>query len=223
MPSRIGMANRNIITVPCMVNIWLYSSACSMSCSGRASCVRINIARRPPIRKNTPPVIIKRSPILVWLTAASVPQPGRFAQISSSCWRRSRPSRMWLVLIGVLLLVRLSPPEIEILRRVGMHHKLHMRVGTATKLGALAAIGARLIRLQAQHVDMSGNHVELAREARHPEGVNDIGTAQMHVDRHARRNMHDVHQNQGRIGIAHLPPPLMPRDVNTEGVAFVRR
>src|SRR5690625_4800674 len=66
------MANKNIMIVPCMVNSWLYSSACTMFCSGSANCVRISMAKMPPIRKNTPPVIINRRPTLVWLTLAAV-------------------------------------------------------------------------------------------------------------------------------------------------------
>jgi hypothetical protein len=55
-----------------------------MSCSGRASWVRISIASTPPMRKKTAPVIMKRRPTEVWFTAARVPNPGRLAQTFSS-------------------------------------------------------------------------------------------------------------------------------------------
>ncbi len=86
MPSSTGMANRNIITVPCMVNSWLYISGPMMSCSGNASCVRTSMASSPPIRKNISPVNTKRRPTEVWLTAASAPSPGRLPHTFSKAW-----------------------------------------------------------------------------------------------------------------------------------------
>src|SRR5688572_13142933 len=49
--SKIGMANRNIITEPCTVNIWLYVSADRNVLFGRASWVRISSASTPANRK----------------------------------------------------------------------------------------------------------------------------------------------------------------------------
>src|SRR5688572_415844 len=52
MASKIGIANRNIITEPCTVKTWLYVSAESTSALGRASCARIKSASTPANRKN---------------------------------------------------------------------------------------------------------------------------------------------------------------------------
>src|SRR5690625_5803265 len=217
------MANKNIMIVPCMVNSWLYSSACTMFCSGSANCVRISMAKMPPIRKNTPPVIINRRPTLVWLTAASAPQPGRFAQTFSNSSRSALPSLRWLVLIGVLLLLGLTPPPIKVLRRVCVYHKFHMSMSGTTELRALSSVRAGLVRLYAQHVGMAGDHIELARQAWHPKRMNHIRAAQMHIDSVARRNVHNIHQADVRIGIVHLPPPLVTGDMNMKHLAFFRR
>lgn len=45
--SKIGTANRNIITVPCRVKAWLKNSADRKSLSGTASCRRMSSASAP--------------------------------------------------------------------------------------------------------------------------------------------------------------------------------
>ncbi len=55
-PKSIGVANRKIIAVPCMVKSWLYSCGESSRASGRASWVRIASALRPARAKNSPAV-----------------------------------------------------------------------------------------------------------------------------------------------------------------------
>jgi len=58
MASTAGTANRNIITVPCMVNSWLYSACSIRWLSGAANCVRINSASTPANRKKRKAVAI---------------------------------------------------------------------------------------------------------------------------------------------------------------------
>ncbi len=51
-PEKIGVANMNSITVPCIVKAWLNCSF-EMSCRpGRASSARMSSAIRPPKQKN---------------------------------------------------------------------------------------------------------------------------------------------------------------------------
>jgi hypothetical protein len=49
----IGITNRKIIVMPCIVKTWLYCSGFSSSLPGSYSCVRISSASRPPTMKNT--------------------------------------------------------------------------------------------------------------------------------------------------------------------------
>lgn len=51
--STAGTANRNIITVPCIVNSWLYRSGPISVFSGTASCTRIASASTPASTKNS--------------------------------------------------------------------------------------------------------------------------------------------------------------------------
>ena len=64
-PSSMGMANRNIMMLPCIVKIWLYSAVSRNAPSRVASCARISIASTPPMAKNTNEVAMNRSPIVV--------------------------------------------------------------------------------------------------------------------------------------------------------------
>jgi hypothetical protein len=52
----IGTANRNIMTVPWVLNTWSYRWGPSSVFSGRASCSRISIASKPANPKNPKPV-----------------------------------------------------------------------------------------------------------------------------------------------------------------------
>lgn len=51
--STTGTANRNIITVPCIVKIWLYACADNQPLSGCASCTRISSASTPASSRNS--------------------------------------------------------------------------------------------------------------------------------------------------------------------------
>ncbi len=53
MASTTGTANRNIMTVPCIVKSWLYVSWSTKSLSGTASWVRISSASTPPSTRNS--------------------------------------------------------------------------------------------------------------------------------------------------------------------------
>ena len=53
----------------------------------------------------------------------------------------------------------------------------HARMLQAAKFGALAAVFARLRRLDPQDVVLAGNEVYLAREVRHPQGMDHVGRA----------------------------------------------
>ncbi|GHE61260.1 hypothetical protein GCM10018782_39400 [Streptomyces griseoaurantiacus] len=56
-PANVGVANSSSMTVPCIVNAWLYCSSERNCRPGRASSARTASARIPPTRKNTNEVI----------------------------------------------------------------------------------------------------------------------------------------------------------------------
>ena len=81
-PDSIGMMKKKIMIVPCMVTRpmycsgsascmksgeWPYSSApkIGISCHGQASCVRMSIAKRPPILKKMSVVNRNCTPIVL--------------------------------------------------------------------------------------------------------------------------------------------------------------
>ena len=57
-PTNSGVANSSSITVPCIVNSWLYWSSVSICMPGRASSRRMSSAITPPIRKNANDVVM---------------------------------------------------------------------------------------------------------------------------------------------------------------------
>src|SRR5690606_9529530 len=215
-PSSTGMANRNIIRVPCMVNSWLYSSGPTMSCSGSASWVRMSIASTPPTRKKNRPVTMKRSPTDVWLTAASWPQPGQLPQTRSySLCRRAARCCSVAALCSLIVAEPLLPCR-KILGGMGVNGELHVRVTHPAEFGALAVVGAGLVGLQPQYIGAPRQHVELARQPRHPERMDHVVTGQVQVHRLASGNVQLVTQLDTLLGIPHLPPPLMPGDLDTQ-------
>ena len=60
-----GVANISSITVPCMVNSWLYCSGDRNCSPGRASSARISMAIRPPTMKNTNEAVRYIRPIVL--------------------------------------------------------------------------------------------------------------------------------------------------------------
>ena len=62
-PANIGVANSSIISVPWMVNSWLYCSELTTCSPGRASSARISMARIPATRKKPNEVVMYRLPI----------------------------------------------------------------------------------------------------------------------------------------------------------------
>src|SRR5690606_5481163 len=222
-PSSTGMANRNIISVPCMVKSWLYSSGPTMSCSGRASWVRMSIASTPPTRKKNSPVTMNRSPTDVWLTAASCPQPGQLPQTRS--YSRCRRAACCCSVAGLCSLIVAEPllPRRKILGGMGVNGEFHVRVTHPAELRALAVVGAGLVRLQAQHVGAPRQHVELAPRPRHPDRVDHVGAGQVQVHRLASGNVQLVTQLYTLLGIPHLPPPLMPGNLDTQGLLADRQ
>ena len=61
-----GVANISSISVPCIVNSWLYCSADRYCMPGCASSPRISMAMRPPMMKNTNEVVRYIRPMVLW-------------------------------------------------------------------------------------------------------------------------------------------------------------
>ena len=67
----IGITKRKIIVRPCIVKIWLYSSAFSRVLSGWASCALISSASRPPMMKKKKATTPYMMPIFLWSTVVN--------------------------------------------------------------------------------------------------------------------------------------------------------
>ena len=67
----IGITNRKIIVMPCIVKIWLYWSAFTRVPSGWASCARISSASRPPMMKKKKATTPYMMPIFLWSTVVN--------------------------------------------------------------------------------------------------------------------------------------------------------
>ena len=60
-----GVANISSMSVPCIVNSWLYCSGDRNCSPGWASSARMSIAIRPPMRKNTNDAVRYIRPIVL--------------------------------------------------------------------------------------------------------------------------------------------------------------
>ena len=86
----------------------------------------------------------------------------------------------------------------------------HPCVTKTTKFIALARVAARLIGLNAQAVHMPGHSIDLAGEARNPEGVDNVPAGDQDVDRSACGHMQDIFGlHSAMIWIAEGPGPLL--------------
>ncbi len=66
-PANSGVANISSITVPCIVNSWLYCSlVCRICMPGSNSSARISSAMTPPRQKNTNDAIRYMYPMVLW-------------------------------------------------------------------------------------------------------------------------------------------------------------
>ncbi len=65
-PTNSGVANRNSMIVPCMVNDWLYWAFDRIWVPGSASSARMPSASSPAMRKNTNDVIRYNCPMILW-------------------------------------------------------------------------------------------------------------------------------------------------------------
>jgi hypothetical protein len=103
-------------------------------------------------------------------------------------------------------------PGIELRPRHGDHVEGHQRVLGAAVLGALTTVDARPIGLDHHAIGSARDHVGLAGEARHPEGMDDVGRAEQQLDRRRGRP-----EPVGPLA-GHLPPVHVPCDLHREAV-----
>ena len=61
-----GVANISSISVPCIVNSWLYCSGDRNCIPGRASSARMSMAIRPPMMKNVNEAVRYIRPMVLW-------------------------------------------------------------------------------------------------------------------------------------------------------------
>ncbi len=106
---------------------------------------------------------------------------------------------------------------------MGLKGKPHVGVVDTAEFRTLAAVSARLISLQAQDVGAAGDSIQLAPQARHPEGMDHIGGGEMDIHRLTHRNMQFIAQRYTGIRVAHLPPPLMAGHLDHQCLPCLRR
>ncbi len=70
-PNARAGANRNIISVPCMVSSWLYCSLDTNCRPGRASSVRITSAINPARMKKKNAVQVYMTPMVLWFVVVT--------------------------------------------------------------------------------------------------------------------------------------------------------
>ena len=85
----------------------------------------------------------------------------------------------------------------------------HPGMAEAAELRAAAVIAAGFVGLDAQQVHMARHRVDLAGQARHPEGMDDVDAGDRDVDGNAGGQVQDVSGlNPALVGIAEGPDPL---------------
>src|SRR5690606_41466100 len=124
------------------------------------------------------PGTIKRSPARVWLPAATAAEPGHLPRTLP----HSRGSRA-LFCCCSLIAVSAHQPCRKVIRSMGMYGDFHVGMAGAAELGTLAVVGTRLVGLQQQYIGPARQHVELAAQTRHPEGMDHVVAGQLQVHR----------------------------------------
>ena len=107
--------------------------------------------------------------------------------------------------------------------RFGENLQPHVGACDAAEFRTLAAVDARFRRVEEDAVFAPGDHVDLAREGRHPEAVDHIRSGRDEVDAGAHRHMDLVGRHRARARISNLPPPLVADHVDRQlGAARAR-
>jgi hypothetical protein len=88
------------------------------------------------------------------------------------------------------------------------------------ELGALAAPAAGTVGLQPEKIGPAGDHIHLPLQPGNPERVNHVSRSEMQPDPPAYRQMELVrrahHLARRGVEVAHLPPPLVTGDLDSE-------
>src|SRR3546814_4310631 len=88
-------------------------------------------------------------------------------------------------------------------RLVGDDDEAHQCMWAAAIFRALPRINAGLVRLYSHDIASAGDHVQLAREPRYPEAVNDIGGFQLQRDRLAEGSEEHTSELQSLMRISY--------------------
>ena len=103
----------------------------------------------------------------------------------------------------------------------------HAGMLLAAVFGALPAVHAGLAGLHQQMVDAARHHVDLARQRRHPETVNDVRAVQPQPHRLANGQVQLIGQRDvlaaGRVAVTHFPPPHVGGDADEKRTGRWRR
>ena len=106
----------------------------------------------------------------------------------------------------------------------GVDAELHLRVGSAAELGALAVVHPRILGEEPHFVGFGGDDILLAGQFGDPKAVDDIVAFEFHYDGRINRNTHFVgggNQLVAAVGrlVAELPPPLVADGLHPQRLA----
>src|SRR6478735_3397379 len=204
-PANSGVANISSMTVPCMVNSWLYCSlVCRICMPGSKSSARISRAMTPPRQKNTKDAIRYMYPMVLWSVEVIQLTTMRPLDLGTTGADRTPVGADWvyvatsLPLLGfvqVRVAVVLNTEQAGVafsleLIHVGLefrfrHHldaEQHFGVVLAAEFGTLTVVGALFSGGEPDVVGLAGNHVALLQEGGNPEGVDDIAGVELEVN-----------------------------------------
>ncbi len=109
-------------------------------------------------------------------------------------------------------------PGLKIFRLLRLDSIGHPSVLDAAELGALTRVIALRLRREPHPGLPIGKHVALGCELGNPEAVNDVVAGHAKRDRPPHRDVQLISRGQVELGIAELPPPLVPHHLDGERV-----
>src|SRR5271156_4587228 len=104
-------------------------------------------------------------------------------------------------------------PRLKLRGRFRNQMKAHLCMLQPAELGALPAVVSRSVCAKPECSVVSRDQVVFACEVGNPEGVDHISRRRRDLDRHADGDVDLIRRNHGavgfRVGVLHLPPPLV--------------
>ena len=119
---------------------------------------------------------------------------------------------------GGRFVLLVGDPFVEVVGRQRDGADAHVGVREPAELGALTPVLTGVVRLERDAGDTTGHRVALAVQGGDPERVDDVTRADAHLDGLPGRDHDLVRGHDALVGVAELPPPLLPDDVDDKRV-----